>query len=58
MPKRDELLDEAERAADRLHGDHHGVTLRETLARLEALRDHVDVLIDATKLSIKQDEEG
>jgi hypothetical protein len=53
--KTDQLLDEAKRAADRLHADTR-VSLRETFGRLQDLRDHVEVLMEAVSGDLKQQE--
>ena len=55
MSKHDELLDEARKAADALHGDT-SVSLSETRASLRDLRGHIDMLIDAVENSEGDDE--
>lgn len=52
----DDLFDAAEKAADRLHSDT-SVSLDETRRSLSALRDHVEMLLDAVKNSRDEDAE-
>jgi len=52
----DRLLNEAKKAADRLHNDK-AVSLEETYSSLRDLRDHVEMLMDAVASSMPHEEE-
>ena len=56
MSRHEALLNEAMAAADRLHGDT-SVSLDESLRSLGALRDHVEMLMDAVASSMPSDAE-
>jgi hypothetical protein len=51
MSKHDDLCEDAKRAIDNVHNDI-SVPLDTTLESLRDLREHIDVLIDAVRVSI------
>jgi hypothetical protein len=54
--KHDALLEDAKRAADRLHADW-SVETADTLSSLEKLRDHVEMLVDSVKYDYGDEKE-